>query len=297
MTPSRMISKSLLSAALLALGATSFIACSDDDDDPTGPDNDMGRVRIDLTDAPFPYSMVDSAVVTIDSVSVHFSSSSENVAWITVDDHVRVINLLELQNGATFRLADAEVPTGRIDMVRLHVSEARISLTDARTFDLGIPADVSDGVEAMLGDDAEIEEDERTDLLVDFDVSNSFRPIPGLPADVADILAFDFEPTLYVADLTNTGSVSGRVFSTMGTEAESDDQPLEHASVSVYSGATEVASSATISNGSFKIMGLEEGEYTLVGTAVGYLDEDITIDVDSGEETDDVEIRLDPIGG
>ena len=297
MIPSRKLSKSMLSAALLALGMTGFIACSDDDDDPTGPDDNMGRIRIELTDAPFPYSMVDSAVVTIDSVSIHYTSSSSNVAWMTVDDNRLEINLLGLQNGTTERLADMEVPTGRIDMIRLHVSEASIALTDDRVFDLGIPADVSDGIEASPSDEIEIEEDSRTDLLVDFDVSNSFRPIPGLPGEVGDILAFDFEPTLYVADLTNTGSISGTVFSTMGTETQADDQRLEHASVSVFSGSTEVASSATIANGSFKIMGLEGGEYTVVGTAVGYLDEDATVDVDSGDETDDVEIRLDPIGG
>lgn len=289
--------KAVLSAALVALSMASFVACSDDDDDPTGPDDDMGRVRIDLTDAPFPYSMVDSATVTIDSVSIHFTAASDDEGWMTVDDNRRVINLLELQNGVTETVADSEVPTGRIDMVRLHVSDASISLTDNRSFDLAIPAEVSSGIEATLSDDVEIDDGERTDLLVDFDVSNSFRPIPGLPVEVDDILAFDFEPTLYVVDLTDTGSISGRVFSTMGTETLNDDQPLENASVSVFDGSTEIASSATVANGSFKVMGLEEGEYTIVATAVGYLDEDATVDVDSGDETDDVEIRLDPIGG
>lgn len=289
--------KSVLGAAFIALSMSGFIACSDDDDDPTEPNNDMGRVRIELTDAPFPYSMVDSAIVTIDSVSVHFTAASNNVGWLIVDDNRREVNLLELQNGTTLRLADVEVPTGKIDLIRLHVSDASVTLTDNRSFDLAIPAEVSSGIEASPSDEIEIEDNERADLLIDFDVSNSFRPIPGLPIEVDDILAFDFQPTLYVADLTNTGSISGTVFSTMGTETQTDDEPLANASVSVYSGSTEIASSATISNGSFKVMGLEEGEYTVVATAVGYLDEDATVDVDSGVETDDVEIRIGPIGG
>ncbi|MCA9726130.1 MAG: DUF4382 domain-containing protein [Candidatus Eisenbacteria bacterium] len=286
----------LLAFPVMMIAALGLGACGSDDDT-TQPGSESGSVRIALSDAPFPFSLVDTAMVRIDSVSVHLDAAADAGGWITIDDHTRVVNLLDLQNGVTEEIAAAEVPVGEIDQLRLHVSDAGVTLVDGRSFDLEIPSGDRTGIKVFPTPNILVVSDLTTDLLLDFDVSNSFHPIPASPNHVDDIREFQFRPTLHVANLTSTGTVSGMVFTTLGTETEIDDLPLAGAAITLYDGPTEVAGTATTTTGAFRVMGIPAGEYRLVVTMLGFVESVATVDVIAGNETVVAEQRLDPIGG
>jgi hypothetical protein len=297
MTDRARIYRALTGAAVLAIALAGWTGCSDDDDGATPPSTETGRVRVHMTDAPFPFSMVDAAVVIIDSVSLHLDAASDQSGWITIDETERELNLLALQNGTTELLADADVPAGEVDQLRLHVREASVVLTDGRTFDLDIPSGDRSGIKIFPSPNIQVEGDLTTELLLDFDVSNSFHPIPASPNHVDDIREFQFRPSLHVVNLSAAGSIAGTAFTTLGTESELDDLPLQAASITVYSGPTEVASTASSATGSFRVLGLPAGEYTVVATSVGFLEASTTVTVEAGAETSGLELRLSPIGG
>jgi hypothetical protein len=289
----------LVPAAFGALSLSLLLglsACGDDDNETETPTSE-GRVRVHLTDAPFPYAMVDSAVVRIDSLSLHLDAGAEFSGWLTIDEMDREVNLLALQNGTTEIVADAVVPEGEVDQLRLHVSEAHVTLVDGRTFELDVPSADLTGIKVFPSPSVMVSSAGTTELLLDFDVSNSFRPVPPAPSEVDDIQQFDFEPTLSVANLTSTGSISGTVFTSLGTEVEIDDLPLSFASVTVYDGPTEVASTATTLTGEFHLRGLAPGTYTVKATALGFLESSLSATVEERDETDGLEFRLDPSDG
>lgn len=281
----------------LAVGSLGFgmVACSDDDDpDPIDPDGE-GRLIVRMTDAPFPYAWVESADISIDSLSVQIDTSGDP-QWMTVNTTSRDINLLTLQNGNTQVLADTDVKTGDILRMRLHVSAASVTLTDDRDFDLTVPSQDVDGIEVAV-DDVTVDDDETTELLLDFDVSNSFIPTPNVPNDIDDILMFTFDPQIRVEDLSETGSLSGRVYSNNGTATESDDFVVQGAAVTVLSSTVEIAGTATGFDGTFHVLGLLPGQYEIMVTAHDYIAGSTGATVVKGEDSDDHDVRLSPIEG
>jgi hypothetical protein len=272
-------------------------ACSDDDDDDntTEPDGD-GRLIIRMTDAPFPYALVESAVISIDSLAVRLDTDADPERWITVSRNNRDIDLLTLQNGESEVLVDTELEVGDIEGIRLHVDEATVTLTDQRDFDLDIPSSDEDGIDVPVTG-ISLREDQTTELLLDFDVSNSFLPTPAAPLEVDDIVAFGFDPEIRIDDLSESGSISGTAYSTNGTPSQSDDEPLTGAAVTIFESSLEVAGTATSADGSFHILGVPPGEYQIIVTAIGYVAATTTATVTRGQESEDNEVRLEPIGG
>jgi len=97
--------------------------------------------------------------------------------FITVYSGEKWFNLLELQNGATDLLVDAEIPSGMYNQMRVYVTEGKVILKDeAGEFNLKVPSGAQSGIK--LNFDFEIG-GEDTELLLDFDLSRAFKPIPG----------------------------------------------------------------------------------------------------------------------
>jgi hypothetical protein len=247
---------------LLALAA----GCSDDKGG-----SGTGTLSLQLTDAPYPYDMIAEAVVTIDRVEVRMDADDpEKTAMYLLDDKVRTLDLLTLQNGATEMMAFKEVPVGRVGQIRLHVVDAHVTLTDGRTFDLQIPSGSSSGLKIFPEPDILVVGDLTTELLLDFDVAESFKSIPASPNRVEDIDHFQFRPTLHVANLSETGTISGYVLDDGGSELDlSDDTAIADATVQVEAAGT-LRSTSTDSEGFYRIMGLRPGEWTVTISADGH---------------------------
>src|SRR6056297_103329 len=117
-----------------------------------------GRVTIKLTDAPFPAEWVEEANISIDWVQLlkyeddepemdddddngngadngngnddDNGEGDDSFVMLDLEDTLRV-NLLDLRNGVTQVLAEADIPAGTYRQIRLHVVEAGIVLDES----------------------------------------------------------------------------------------------------------------------------------------------------------------------
>ena len=276
----------------LALSPAMILAgCGEDATEPDG--QATGFLVVHLTDAPFPFDMVDSTTVRLDSVTVHRVSQDGGSGFMTIDRTPRTIDLLDLQNGVTDTLASVELPIGTIDQIRLHVGEATVYLTDDRQFVLDIPSGHASGIKVFPVPPIQVVTDVTSELLLDFDVSQSFRAIPSAPGHVSEIQSFAFDPVLRVGNLSTAGSISGSVFDDAGTPDDPlDDQPLENAAVTVFDSGIEVTSTSTNALGDYTIMGLIAGAYTVVASATGFEPDSPPVTVVAGNEIAGVDFRL-----
>ncbi len=237
-----------------------------------GESDETGRVRIAVSDAPFAFEVLDSAIVWIDRVEVHVTGDrSDATGWAVVDENDHRLNLLELTNGITAPLVDAEVPVGTLSQIRLHVREASVTLKDGRTFDLDIPSGEQSGIKIFPDPTIEVVGSLTTELLLDFDVSRSFHPIPASATHSDEIREFFFRPSLRCANLSETGSLSGVVWSNAGSPANlGDDVVLAHATITAVRDGEIVSSTATDSDGHYMLVGLLPDSYSLEASATGF---------------------------
>jgi hypothetical protein len=287
--------KSFLPVLAFALLATAA-GCSDDDSSNNPEGSGTARLRIHLTDAPYPYSSIESADVTIESVVV---GVDDELHTLEVEDAPLHVNLLDLQNGVTEEIVDADVPDGSLNQIRLIISSASVTLTDGRVFDLQIPSGESSGLKVFISPPVTVDGSLTTELLLDFDVSKSFKPIPASARKANEIRRFQFHPVLRVANLSTTGTIYGNVWNNNGTsEDESDDTPLVGASVTVLDseGDEVLGSTATDDEGSYRISGVRKGTHLLRVEADGFETFERHADVIPANQTR-IEIRMSPTGG
>lgn len=268
---------------LALLGAIGFAGC---DDDPA-----TGRVHLVLGDAPYPVDMIESAEVSVEAIRVHISEGGNG--WETLPFTPKTFDLLDLQNGVTAELVDAEVPVGNLDEVRLVISSGQIVLTDGRTMALTVPSGASSGLKIKVRPPITIQGDLTSDVLLDMDVSRSFRPIPSSPQQAADIDSFHFNPVVRAANLSTTGSASGYVFSDLGTPGTEDDEPLEGASILVHAG-TDSSTALTDTTGYFRVLGLDPGIWQIEAEALGYSSAATSVEVFVGNDARADTLRLTP---
>jgi hypothetical protein len=292
----RAIRRSAVAAltTLTALGAFSFLGCSDGDLS-GGASSATGTLRVHLGDAPYPFDLIESAEITIDGVSVHYENEDAE-GFAVLSEQLQTVNLLDLRNGVTAMLVEAEVPAGTIDQLRLHVVDANIELTDGRAFPLKVPSGETSGLKAKADPPIVVAGGVTTELLLDVDVSRSFLAIPASPRKVGDIRDFHFKPVVRVANLSRTGSISGHVLSDAGTGSDvSDDVPLADAAVTADLDGTGYTT-ATNPDGFFRLLGLPEGTYTVAASAAGHHPDGLSVMVIAANDAGGVDFRrMEPV--
>jgi hypothetical protein len=273
-----------------------------------------GTVNLRITDGPYPVDMISEATVTITKVEALRASASQPSGdqaesaesepaddgeaeasaaqaedegeWVTLFDGSRTFNLLDLRNGRTDLLADAEAPAGTYTQMRLIVTEGSIALTDGRTFHLKVPSGAQSGIKLHFV--FVLNEGEVQSLLLDVDLSRAFKPIPGSGvARPEDIRQFHFQPSLAMRliNVVQAGSVTGTVSSAAG--------PLAGATVTALRDGTEVTSTTTEADGSYTLGGLPTGTYTIVFAADGYVSQEVAdIAITAGQATEGVDAVL-----
>lgn len=181
------------SLAAIAVAMFLFVVGCDSVDD----DSSRGSAALSvlMTDAPFPFDLVDEAWVTISGISA-VSSEGE----IELSDDRETLNLLDLTGGVTALLADEiDVPAGVYSEIRLDVEDASILLKDGQEFDVKVP---SERIKILIGR-LELDEDESATVVLDFKVGRSFV-VQGNPDTPAGIKGFHFQPVVkavgYVSD-------------------------------------------------------------------------------------------------
>ncbi len=177
-------------AVFASIGVLTLAGC----DAMEGSNDGEARLRLLLTDAPFPFDLVAEANVTIDSVRV---IQNDSTAY-TLDDSLRTVNLLDWRSGKTTLLGDLELEAGEYEQIRLYVSDPHVVLNDqaATVHDLKVPSGV---IKINLGG-LELEEDETKTVTLDFDVEKSFV-VQGNPNSHAGIKGFLFKPEVKLAKI------------------------------------------------------------------------------------------------
>src|SRR5690606_2657357 len=259
----------------LCLAFLAIVGCSDDDSNPNG--EPMGRLTVQLTDAPFPFDLVAEANVTIFKVDARLKDGVEEDSmeggsrFVTLMEEEVPVNLLELSNGVTRELVDLDVPVGTYDLIRVYVQGVNVVLTDGRSFDLKVPSGEQTGIKIFIDPGLTVTGGISSDLLLDFDVSRSFVAKGNLN-NVAGITGFNFKPVIKASNLSTAGTLSGTVVQMDGETV----LPLEAAQVSVLDTNDEpVTSGASTVDGLYSIMGLEAGTYKVFSSLNGYVDSDI----------------------
>ena len=116
----------------LALGLAALPACANGGSSALAPAGSGGHATIYLTDAPFPFDAIARADVYVARIELapQADTSAGPQHWIEVATPARTFNLLDLQNGTTALLGDAQIPAGRYAAVRVTIDPARSSLTE-----------------------------------------------------------------------------------------------------------------------------------------------------------------------
>src|SRR5690606_13728403 len=233
----------------MSLATLAFVGCSDDDSH-SGDNQAMGRMTVQLTDAPFPFDLVAEANVTVFKVEARLKggdSLEDGSNFVVLMEEEIPVNLLDLTNGVTEELADIDVPVGTYDQIRVYVKGVDVVLTDGRTFDLKVPSGEQSGIKIFIDPGITVAGGLSTDLLLDFDVSESFVATGNIDA-VDGITGFNFKPVIKVSNLSTAGTLAGTVTSLDG-EAST---PLEAVQITVLDDQGEpVTSAATNAQGQY----------------------------------------------
>jgi hypothetical protein len=223
-----------------------------------------GSVSVSMTDAPFPFSMVQSAVVTCGQVSIHGNTTSgTSDGFSIIDSTTRTYDLIQLQQGKTALITQASVPAGTYDQIRLVVTQGVITLTDGRVFTLNVPSGSTAGIKVFLNPPITVTSGLSTELVLDFDLSQSFSPVPNSAVQASDVRDFQFHPVIRASAAADSGSIAGKV-----TSATQAGQPVSGATVTVTSGAL-VQTTQTASDGTYVVGFLPAGTYTVTVTTMG----------------------------
>ncbi len=263
-----------------------FTGCTDND----ATENGVGRLTIQLTDAPFPLDLISEANVTIykiearqkddteDDSSMEDEDNMENESddmhdgssFVVLMDEEMTINLLDLINGVTETLVDREIHAGTYDQVRVYAKGINVVMNDEdrTTYDLKVPGGEQSGIKIKIKPALTIEGGLSADLLLDFDVSRSFVP-RGNIRDMSKFNGFIFKPVIKVSNLATAGTLAGVVTS------EADGTVLAGAQITVsqkdQDGEIEIiTTSLTDDTGAYMIMGLASGIYDVTADLEGY---------------------------
>jgi uncharacterized protein DUF4382 len=162
---------SLHHAVLLGLSLALLASCNHSSSPSVS--GGMGRLEINMTDAPIDLSTVASVVVTISDVLVYPGTegmSEDSAPPIVLSTHPQTFDLLTLTGGATDLLASGEVPAGFYQRIRLEISSANLTYKDGTMSNLKID---SNKVDIPIGFQLAVNADKT--IVLDFDAGASVQ--------------------------------------------------------------------------------------------------------------------------
>jgi len=224
---------SILTICLLIISTT---ACDPSENASTG------TLQVALTDAPAAY---ESVLIDIEEVRVHIESEAEDEddGWRTISDQQITVDLLNLTNGTTEILGEAELEPGTYGQMRLVLGDDNELVIDGQSIPLTTPSAQQSGLKLNI--DAEIESNSTYTLLLDFDASRSI-------VEAGNSGMYLLKPVIRTVNLAESGAISGDI-------NPADAQPW------VYAIAEQdtVAGTQATAEGDFLLIGLTSGTYDL----------------------------------
>lgn len=208
--------------------------------------------------------------------------------FVVIFEGESIFNLLDLQNGRSDLLAEAELEAGTYTQMRVFVTDGQVTLISGEMPPLDIPSGETSGIK--LNFEFDVTADEETVLLLDVDLSKLFTPIPGgRIEDPSSIREFKFRPSVAMSliNLIDAASISGLVSDEMGN-------PLADVSVTAFDeDDEEITSTATDDDGTYVLGGLLAGTYRVDFSATGFEDISVSdVTVEAGETREDVDATM-----
>ncbi len=188
-----------------------LISCESESDLSTDKE---GRLIVRLTDAPFPHHLVREANVAISKIEIRSRSKGDDEendpALLTISEEDIKVNLLDLTNGITMTLANADIPAAKYDLVRLHTTAVNLVLEDGKIFNIRLPNAQNSSIDVFIKPYINVKDGLTSDLLLDFDVSRSFLFRGNI--EQGSIHGVIYNPFIKAADLAVGGTLKGYVF-------------------------------------------------------------------------------------
>ena len=242
--------------AILSAIVFAFASCNSDDT----PDNKEGTVKVQLTDAVFPFDFVTQANVEVAKVELKTAEGEFITVFKASGSGNSTYNMVELTNGATAEVESTSLEEGTYTEARVSLSGASIHLSDDSNFDANF-----DGTDAIttvsIDPPLVVESGEDSNVLFDLDLQNSFGFQTGMGTwldewinSMAMITGCTFQPVFRVCDLDQTGKIEGTV--TVGGTA------FKNANVSIEVDG-ETINTHSEADGSFAFIGIKDGTYTV----------------------------------
>jgi hypothetical protein len=235
-----------------------------------------GTLKVVVTDAPIDHAMVSDARIWVDKVTVHQEADADT-GFLTLYDGAPVeLDLLHLENGVVETLAQADVPAGNYRQLRLFVDHGSLTLVNGHVYTtvagtLSMPSAAQSGFKVFVDPPLTVEDGVSETLLLDFDLSKTFHPIPA--SDPLAATSYSLHPVIRAANLSTSGELRGVV-----RQGDGAGGLVPVADATVYAmppGASDVenaiASTGTGPDGSYAILGLPPGTIDVLATK-GLLD-------------------------
>ncbi len=218
---------------------------------PSGPSG-QGSLRISMVDAPAAYSSVN---IVVTEVSVHQANADASSGWVVLDNSSKTYDLLTLTNGSVAVIAEAPIDAGTYSQVRLKLGAGSYVVVNGVQFML----DVSSSSECTLDHSFTLSANSTIGLTLDFNAAHSIQ--------ASGAVQFKLVPAIRVVSDDDEGSVSGTVTPSLA-------KPV----ISTVAGSDTISTVADSSTGTFKLMAVPAGTYSIKihPTASVYADTVIT---------------------
>lgn len=245
---------------VLTLGTVVLVACYQDE---VAAPVLTGSATVLLTDAGFPFELVERVEVYVSEISASTDTdTSDSHNWVTIARPGRTFDLLALQQGKTAFAGHGDVPVASYRMVRVSLigDSSRVIMRDGSEAAVRWPLPGEFSLHAWVERPLAVTEG-GVRIVVDIDVGRSFVNALGDPLHDFVFLAH-FRAVNGEATGTLAGSVTG--------DANGDGavEPLAYATVSVSKGdpVTQaswfvVATGHTTVDGTYRIAFLLPGQY------------------------------------
>lgn len=213
-----------------------LIGCAKDT--ATNPSEGEGEIRMYMVDSP---SAAEEVVVVVNRVEVHTTGSDSTSGWIVVNDTPASYDLLKLRNGASVILGSSKLKVGRYTQIRLILGTGSYVKISGTKYDLEVSSGFQTGVK--LNHTFEIEADNVYELYLDFDADRSVR--------ASGMGQYRLVPVIRVQTAVTSGSISGTI------------APANAGAYIWTTVGPDTVSTYAATDGSFKLIALPEGMYTV----------------------------------
>lgn len=231
------------------------------DENPAGTGM-SGSLMVKITDDPFNIDLVSSAEITVSKIEIRKKDTADEAAFIVLKDVPFTVDLLKLRNGVTEELVNLDIPAGKYDLIRLYVTQARLTLKDNSTpFTVKVPSGEQTGIKIFIAPEIDVEGGLTSELLLDMDLSKSFVMRGNLTVP-SKVESFIFKPTVRAVNLSLAGRIEGKV-------TDINSLPVNNAKVWVTKD-TVISSAFTDTTGYYAFLGIPSGTYSLSVFKDGY---------------------------